>query len=161
MKLNYSRLPIYVKESSIIPMQSLIQSTAEMPKDTLYLHIYKGDVDNEFVYYEDDGESYKYQNGDYYKRVLQYDAANKTIRLNKVEGNFASKFKNIKLILHGFDVTHKFSVNGNAAGFAKDFVAQLVPISRFDPQGVSNPIEGEDVLSCTIKNSNDAIDLKY
>ncbi|ANI90750.1 glycoside hydrolase family 31 [Arachidicoccus ginsenosidimutans] len=161
LKLNYSKLPIYVKESSIIPMQSLIQTTAEMPKDTLYLHIYKGDVDNQFVYYEDDGESYKYQNGDYYKRLMQYDAANKTIRLGKVEGNFPSKFKYIKLILHGFDATDKFSVNGAVADFAKDFVAQLVPISRFDPQGVSNPVEGEDVLSCTIKNNSDAIELKY
>lgn len=161
LKLNYSRLPIYVKESSIIPMQSLIQSTVEMPKDTLYLHIYKGDVNNEFVYYEDDGESYKYQSGDYYKRLMQYDAANKTIRLNKVEGNFVSKFKSIKLILHGFDGTGNVAVNGAAMKLDKDFVSLIVPVSRFDPQGISNPVVGADVLSCTIKNSNDEIDVKY
>ncbi len=161
LKLAYNKLPVYVKESSIIPMQSLIQSTAEMPKDTLYLNIYKGNADNQFVYYEDDGESYKYQNGAYYKRVMQYDAKNKTVHLEKVDGNFASKFKNIKLVLHGFDSIDNFAINGQAANFVKDFVALLTPISKFDPQGVANPMEGENVLSCTIKNSNDEIDLKY
>lgn len=161
LKLNYSRLPVYIKQGSIIPMQSLIQTTAEMPKDTLYLHIYKGDVSDEFVYYEDDGESFKYQNGNYYKRTMQYDGANRTIRLNKVEGNFVSKFRNIKLVLHGFGANDKFSVNGKNLDFKKDFVSLITPISRFDPQGVSNPVVGTDVLSCTIANSNDEIDLKY
>lgn len=161
LKLSYSKLPVYVKESSIIPMQSLIQTTAEQPKDTLYLNIYKGDISNHFVYYEDDGESYKYEQGDFYKRVMQYDAANKTIRLESAEGSLASKFKHIKLIMHGFDADQKFSINGQDAKFKKDFVALLTPISKFDPQGVANPLEGEDVLSCVITNSNNTISIKY
>jgi alpha-glucosidase len=47
------------------------------------VHVYKGDVNNKFVYYEDDGESFDYEGGDFYKRTITYDAAKKTITLLK------------------------------------------------------------------------------
>ncbi|MBI1781081.1 MAG: DUF4968 domain-containing protein [Sphingobacteriales bacterium] len=34
------QIPVFAKASSIIPMQSLIQSTKEKPSDTLFIHIY-------------------------------------------------------------------------------------------------------------------------
>src|ERR1700749_283253 len=92
IEVTMHKLPVYVKESSIIPMQSLVQSTSQKPIDTLTIHVYKGDVNNKFVYYEDDGESYHYENGAYYKRAITYDAAAKTITFNKVEGSASSKF---------------------------------------------------------------------
>lgn len=61
VELSIKKLPIYVRESSIYPMQSLVQSTSEKPTDTLLIHIYKGNINNTFVYYEDDGESYNYE----------------------------------------------------------------------------------------------------
>ena len=42
---NY-QLPIYVKASAIIPVQSLVQSTKEKSSVTLYLHIYNGTEKN-------------------------------------------------------------------------------------------------------------------
>src|SRR5476651_2579316 len=83
IQLSQRKLPVYVKQSSIIPMQSLVQTTAQKPTDTLVVHIYQGDVNNKFVYYEDDGESYNYENGAFYKRVIAYDAAHQTITFNK------------------------------------------------------------------------------
>ena len=162
IKLAYNKLPVYVKGSSFIPMQSLIQSTAQLPKDTLILNIYKGDEDNKFTYYEDDGKSYQYQSGDYYKRELIYDHANGRVILKKKAGSRVSHFKSIKLVMHGFGDRQHFSIGGHEVGFKKDFIALLTPISKFDPQGVANPLEGEDVLSHVIKNSDDeiVIDLK-
>lgn len=157
LKLAYNKLPVFVKGSSIIPMQSLIQSTAQLPKDTLILNIYKGKTDNQYTYYEDDGKSYGYQSGDYYKRDFVYDQANRRIILKEKEGNRSSNFKNIKLVMHGFGSQQQFSIGGHDVRFKKDFVALLTPISKFDPQGVANPLEGEDVLSHVIRNTDEQI----
>ncbi|PTR01481.1 alpha-glucosidase [Mucilaginibacter yixingensis] len=157
VKMN--KLPVYVKESSIIPMQSLIQSTAQQPTDTLTIHIYQGNANNSFTYYEDDGESYKYEQGDYYKRLISYDAAKHSITLAKPEGSLSSKFKNIKLVMHGFGGT--FKMGGKALNVKDDFSSMIQPISRFDPQGSDNPVEGAKVKSAVIKNTSEQITISY
>lgn len=159
--IHYNKLPIYVKESSIIPMQSLVQTTAEKPTDTLTVHIYKGDVNNSFVYYEDDGESYNYEKGSYFKRTISYDARNKAITFDKVEGNYNSNFNNIKVMLHGFDANTRFRVNNKAQTASKDFASFLDPITRFDPQGSANPKEGYNVQSFIVKNDKSRFTINY
>lgn len=161
LKLAYNKLPVYVKGGSFLPMQSLIQSTMEMPKDTLILNIYKGDQDNEYTYYEDDGAGFGYEKGQYYKRSFVYDAAHRTVRLAEKQGAGVSKFKHVKIILHGFEPNGSFSINGQATHFKKDAVALLTPISKFDPQGVANPLETETVLSHVVKFSDQKIELQY
>jgi alpha-glucosidase len=152
------KLPVFVKESSIVPMQSLVQSTAEKPTDTLAIHIYKGATNNSFTYYEDDGESYNYEKGEFYKRNISYDAVKKSIVFNKVEGSYQSKFSKLKLVFHGFATTDRI-VAGKA--LQDDFVSFLTPISRFDPQGTANPIEGYNVKSVTLNNTNNQFEIKY
>ena len=95
-------------------MQSLVQSTAEQPTDTLTLHIYKGAVNSSTTYYEDDGISFSYQNGDYYQRSMVYDAAAHSIVLGAAQGKLKSRFRKIELVLHGFGATPSLRHNGKA-----------------------------------------------
>jgi alpha-glucosidase len=157
--LNIKTLPVYVKESSIIPMQSLIQSTAEQPTDTLFLHIYKGDKPNTFVYYEDDGESFDNEKGVFYQRAIVYHPADKKIILEKVSGSYASKFHHIKLLLHGFGEQKSITVNGSPLSLDATGYSFLSPISRFDPQGFSIPAERCPVLQATFENGNQLINV--
>jgi alpha-glucosidase len=156
--LSLQKLPVFVKESSIVPMQSLVQTTAEKPTDTLVIHIYKGETNNSFVYYEDDGETYQYEKGNFYQRKIDYDAPNKRIIFNEVEGNFKSKFNHLKLVFHGFA-----SADNIKAGKAlqKDFATFLQPISRFDPQGHANPVEGYEVKSVVLSNNAKEFEVRY
>lgn len=117
-ELAIERLPVYVKESSIVPVQSLVQSTAEQPADTLTLHIYKGAVDSSTTYYEDDGISFGYQNGAYYQRTMVYDAAARKIVLGAAQGKLQSKFRKIELVLHGFGAAPALRHNGKALALA-------------------------------------------
>jgi len=157
--LAYNKMPVYVKAGSIVPMQSLIQTTAEQPTDTLTIQVYKGDTNNAFVYYEDDGKSYDYEKGQYYKRTISYNARKNDLTFSKVEGSFNSKFNNIKVVLHGFGNASKVKVNGKSGKLKNDFVSFIDPISRFDPQGVSNPTEGYQVKSIVVKNNSDTFTL--
>lgn len=156
--LSMQKLPVFVKESSIVPMQSLIQTTAEKPTDTLVIHIYKGNINNSFNYYEDDGESYNYEKGDFYKRNIAYNAAQKRIIFDKVEGSFKSKFTKVKLVFHGFDTADKITAG---KPLQDDFTSFLTPISRFDPQGTANPVEGYKVKSVVLDNYSNRFEIRY
>lgn len=104
-------LPVFVKASGIIPMQTVIQSTAEKGDGILQLHIWNGTEANEFVYYEDDGISYNYQQGEYYKRSISFYPTKKQIVLAIPQGAFKSRFAQVNLMLHGFGNLKTLNVN--------------------------------------------------
>jgi len=107
-------LPVYIKGSAIIPMQSVTQSTSEKTDEILYLHIYKGRKESSFQYYEDDGVTYNFETGQYYTRTINYNPHKKEITLAGKEGNYATKFKKVRILLHNFDPINKLTINKTA-----------------------------------------------
>jgi alpha-glucosidase len=81
-------------------MQSVIQCTSQAPDPVLELHIYKSDTPSSFVYYEDDGTTFAYEQGKFFKRVINYDPGSSTLTLEPAEGNYTSKFNAVRVILH-------------------------------------------------------------
>ena len=77
------------------------------------INVWYGKEANSYVYYEDDGSSYDYQKGVYYKREISFDPAKNQIALAAVDSSFISKYDKIKLVLHGFSSDVKtLKVNG-------------------------------------------------
>jgi alpha-glucosidase len=105
-------LPVFVKESGIVPMQSVVQSTKEKGDGILYVHVWKGNNKNSFVYYEDDGNTYNYEKLEFYKRTISFLPLSNEIILDSKEGNYSSKFDQIKLVLHNFEKPASAIVNG-------------------------------------------------
>ncbi len=123
------QLPIFVKAGSVLPIQSQVQSTKDNPGDTLQVHIFYGAGENKFTYYEDDGSSFDYRNGNYCKRDIIFNAENKRISFSKQEGSYSSAFKIIKLVLHGFKKTIPvFRVNERNATVTKEQISLLNPL---------------------------------
>jgi alpha-glucosidase len=118
-------LPVFVRASGIIPVQSVVQSTSEKPSDTLNLHIYLGDKPNTFTYYEDDGLTYNCERNEFYKREFRFDPLNKLIILGKADGSYNSEFSKLKLTLHGFRGINSVKVDGKPE--------TLQPNSSFQP----------------------------
>jgi alpha-glucosidase len=147
-------LPLFVKGGAIIPMQSVVQNAKEAPLDTMYLHVYMGSVNNSFVYYEDMGDGYENINGKFYKRIIQFNANKKEIAFNGVEGSYASKFKNIKLILHGFNNQNTFKLNNNPIKTKNETIELIPGVSQFDPIGKSIEGKKSTVISLTMKNES-------
>jgi len=109
------KLPVFARGGGFIPMQSITQSTMEKPDDIQYLHVYFGDEKASFLYYEDDGLSYDYEEGKYLTRRMVFDPENRQIILEKPEGNYPGRFSKISLIIHGFTgAENEFKVNGKA-----------------------------------------------
>ena len=111
------KLPVFAKGGSIIPMQTIIQSTSEKPSDTLFIHVYYGTESSVYNYYEDDGTTYSYENGTFLKSKMSFQPSEKKIVIEPLSsGSYISKFKTIDVILHGFEnVADKLKVNGKSA----------------------------------------------
>lgn len=108
------KLPVFVKAGSIIPMQSPVQNTSEKPSDTLMVHLYHAESSNdvEWTFYEDDGETYQYQDGAFYLRKMVYKPAINEVEFRAPSGDFESKFKFIQLVFHGFQPTDIIKYDG-------------------------------------------------
>lgn len=120
-------LPLFIKSSSIIPMQSVVQSTMETPSDTLYIHLYNGKESSSFDYYEDDGISFNYRNGEFHSRKMLWSDGKLT--LGKAQGNMDSRFTKFCIILHGF------SDDVNVVSDGKNLALTERDIRLFAPTG--------------------------
>jgi len=159
--LSINKLPVYVKGGSIIPMQSLIQSTAEQPLDTLFVHIYNGNTANHFVYYEDDGKSFNYQKEDFYKRLITFNPVTHLITFDAAEGDYKSHFKHIKLILHGFEQVSTLQSGNDQLKLQNGNFAFLGAAAGGDPQGSAYPAESCTIKFVTVDNGAGKIQLNY
>jgi alpha-D-xyloside xylohydrolase len=80
------RIPLFVREGSILPVGKDIQSTKEAQTD-LILKVYTG-ASGEFTLYEDDGVSYDYEKGAYSTIRFSYDEASKMLTVDDRKGQF-------------------------------------------------------------------------
>ncbi|HMJ47831.1 MAG TPA: glycoside hydrolase family 31 protein [Ferruginibacter sp.] len=104
-------LPVFIKESGIVPMQGIVQSTKEKGDGILYVHIWYGRNTNSFVYYEDDGNTFDYEKGTFYKRTIIYNPAQSNITLKSRTGNYSTRFEKIRVLLHGFNKLAGATIN--------------------------------------------------
>ncbi len=144
------KIPLLVKEGSIIPMQSVVQSTKEKPHDTLELHVYKATnhKTSKLEYYEDDGVSYDYKEQQYYRRTIEL--SDEKLLISEVLGKRNSKFKTVKVLFHGFNPLQIVQSSETYAFFGK--------MPAFDPfYEPEDPAQIIDLQSLTLPWKNQAI----
>lgn len=95
-------LPLFARASAIIPMQNIIQSTKNLPGDTLYVHVFNGDEKNNFTYYEDDGATMQYQKNFSYRKEIEFNPTEKQLIFQSKLGSYSSQFHYLQIIFHGF-----------------------------------------------------------
>ena len=83
----YERMPVYVKEGSILPLGPDLQYTGERPADTVTLFIYTG-RDGRFTLYEDEGTNYNYEKGASSTIPFVYDEAKGVLTIGQRNGAF-------------------------------------------------------------------------
>jgi len=88
----YERIPVYVREGSIIPYGPEMQYSDERPADNITLYVYAG-RNGEFQLYEDEGTNYNYEKGKFSTIDMSYDDAAKTLTIGKRQGDFKGMLK--------------------------------------------------------------------
>lgn len=83
----YQRMPVFVKEGSILPLGPDLQFTGQRPTDTLTLFVYTG-RDAQFNIYEDEGSNYNYEKGAWSNIPLKYEERSGSLTVGKRAGGF-------------------------------------------------------------------------
>jgi alpha-glucosidase len=96
------RLPLFVRAGMVIPMWPEMQAIREQAVDTLTYRIYPGDYES--IQYEDSGEGYDYENGNYRWIYVTcgWDEGHFLVK-RRIAGRFVPSYKAIKLEIVGFD----------------------------------------------------------
>ncbi len=88
----YERMPLFVREGSIIPVGGAAEWTEDLPADHITFLVYAG-KDADFTFYEDDGLTYAYEKGQYGSFTLHWDDAARILTLEQREGSFPGMLK--------------------------------------------------------------------
>jgi len=88
----YERMPVYVKEGSILPTGPELQYTSEKAADPLTVFVYTG-KDATFSLYEDEGTNYNYEKGAFSTISFDYAEKGKSLTIGDRKGSFAGMLK--------------------------------------------------------------------
>ncbi len=89
----YERMPVFVREGSIVPFGPEMEWCDEKPAELINLYVYQG-ADASFQLYEDEGTNYNYEKGKYATIDIKYEEATKTLTFGKRAGSFKGMLKN-------------------------------------------------------------------
>jgi alpha-D-xyloside xylohydrolase len=83
------KIPVFVKEGSIVPIGNVIQST-NSKQETLEIRIYTG-KDAAFTLYNDEGDNYNYEKGAHSEIPIIWNEKNQSLTLGKQIGNYKNQ----------------------------------------------------------------------
>ena len=81
------RVPMFVRAGSILPLGPEMQYVGEKAWDNLELRVYPG-ADGKFLLYEDEGDSYNYEQGQYATIPFQWNDRSRTLTIGSRQGSY-------------------------------------------------------------------------
>ena len=103
----YERMPLFVREGSIIPAGPDIQFTDEKPGDPITLFVYSG-RNCSFTLYEDEGTNYNYEKGDCATIKFSFDNASGELVIGDRNGEYNGMVKSRIFNVIWIDKDHPF-----------------------------------------------------
>jgi alpha-glucosidase len=96
-------LPVFARGGSILPIAPLVESTGETPQGPLTLRVYVGEECGGTLY-QDDGQSYSYQQGQFLRMRFdcQVAADGFHLRISPHEGSYSAWWKNLRVEIYGW-----------------------------------------------------------
>ena len=80
-------IPLHVRAGAIVPLGPVVQFAAEKPADPIELRVYRG-ADGAFTLYEDENDTYDYEQGMFATIPLAWSDAQKTLTIGARVGSF-------------------------------------------------------------------------
>jgi len=82
-----AHMPLHVRAGSIVPMGPVVQYAAQQDDTPLELRIYPG-ADGDYTFYEDAGDGWGYEHGQFALIDMHWDDAAKQLRLGARKGSY-------------------------------------------------------------------------
>lgn len=118
VEADLSTLPIFVKEGAILT-HGTVKSSTETKESELNVHIYPADdQSSSFTYYEDDGKSFKYEEGSYFECTFETEFKNNRVEITTsvVQDKYDPDWEKVYFIVHGISDEAVISLNGKEQG---------------------------------------------
>ncbi|MHB1456594.1 MAG: glycoside hydrolase family 31 protein [Armatimonadota bacterium] len=133
-KAPLDRIPLFIKEGSIISMYPVMQYVGEKPVTEIEFDIYPCKSKSSYTLYEDDGETTKYLKGISASLHVECRSSKDSIgiKMDKPEGKYDLPFKTAKFIVHlkdGMKVASVESDGVSIPGWKKDDVSHTLSVS--------------------------------
>jgi alpha-D-xyloside xylohydrolase len=93
-----SRMPLFIREGSILPLTRGLQYADQKPEEPMELRVYPG-ADGSFTLYEDEGDNYNFEHGSYSTIRFDWNEAAHTLTIGKRRGFY-----------QGMEETRRFKV---------------------------------------------------
>ena len=95
-------IPVFVRAGSIVPFGPDVQYSSEKPWDDLEIRVYPG-ADGQFTLYEDAGDGYGYERGEFSEITFNWDDAQRQLTIGGRKGKFKGMLKKrtFRLVLIG------------------------------------------------------------
>lgn len=94
-------IPLYVRAGTVLPWGAQAPSTAAQQLLPLELIVFSG-CDGSFTLYEDAGEGYGYENGEYATVLLSWSEGERTLRIGRRQGSYPGMAEERLLRVHCF-----------------------------------------------------------
>ena len=111
----YERMPLYVRQGSILPIGPEMEWSNQKPDDDMLLLVYSG-ADAHFVLYQDDGLTYGYERGEYSRIELRWNDAAKTLEIGAREGSYPGMPGSIRFRVTVVSPEEPFAFDPDAPG---------------------------------------------
>ncbi len=101
---SWTDVPLFIKQGAIIPTQKALNYTSEEAISEITLDIFPSGAQSSFQLYDDDGSSYDYESGEYYKQTVTAQdrgTAGIAVDLSAKSGSYASSYETYIVKLHG------------------------------------------------------------
>ncbi|SFA79175.1 MULTISPECIES: glycoside hydrolase family 31 protein [unclassified Bacillus (in: firmicutes)] len=121
VKADLETLPIFIKQGSVI-VNGEVKHSTEIKDQKVTLHLYYGnDTESCFKWYEDDGSTFGYENGNYSLTTLTIACEEKEIKIvSSKEGTYTSEISEMELIVHGAEGEVRVSLDGKELRLEKN-----------------------------------------
>jgi alpha-glucosidase (family GH31 glycosyl hydrolase) len=149
-----------VKAGSLLLMQETMQHLDRADDaDTLEVHVYTG-ADGSFDYYEDDGDTYAFQQGASVER--KFSILGNSLEVSAAQGGYLSRYKHWDIYFHGVK-PESVKVNGAAVSTETSNYRFVEPVSDFDPYHVppKDPVQISGIRSVKIAASTGAVKIEW
>ncbi|HAG70517.1 MAG TPA: glycoside hydrolase [Lachnospiraceae bacterium] len=146
IRTGLSHIPVFVRAGSIIPMREGLSYASEEPDTPLELHVYAG-ADGRFTLYEDAGDGYGYEKGEYSLISLEYSDKDRILDIAERKGAFPGMQteKRLLVILHGASLKEA----GGEAGESE--TGQVRRELVYSGEAVRTELIPENAFNCRLK----------
>ena len=115
LQTQIDRVPMFVRAGSILPLGPEVQYCGEKSWDNLEIRIYPG-ANGDFTLYEDEGDNYNYERGQFTEIPFHWDNAKRTLKIGDRRGQYSGMLQkrqfNVVMVSKGQPTTKTVDYDG-------------------------------------------------